>query len=157
VPVNQEGNQVMTRAVFIQGWYLANLLILPGIAFFMVSYAYFKYVVQGGRVISLQYKDSVDVQLTYPDSAIEQKTAENNIEPLQLTMAHSRAAFWLSIVGGSCVFGGCLFLYFMVGVGAQAWPIIIVYFIMMHTVFVMWGMLNLARAMADRLPIFKLF
>ncbi len=147
----------MTRSVQIQGWYLANLLILPGIAFFMLVYSYFKYVVNDSPVLILKYKDSVDLQLMSPSNVIEQKTVEKYIEPVQLSAAHTRAAFWLSILGGGSVFGGCLCLYLMMGSTEQAWPVIILYFIMMHTVFVMWGMFNLARAMADRLPIFKLF
>lgn len=142
----------MSRAVQAQGWYLANLLLLPGISFVVLLVLYLKNV----SGFASKIRDASD--LTFDETLAPQarRLLEKNIPPLELDASHIRAALWLSVIGGSLVLGGASSLYLFAGNNAQAWTLIILYFTVMHTSFVMWGIFNLARAMSNRLPFFKI-
>jgi len=144
----------MNKSVQAQALYLANLLALPGLSFLLLALLYRKLVWTSN---SGKIRDALDLNLEDCKDLKHRRTIENSVSQKELDQSHSRAAFWLSIIGGSCVLGGCSAIYLFIGNGDQAWPMIILYFTILHTSFVMWGMVNLARAMSSRLPFFKIF
>lgn len=143
----------MTKSVHAQSWYLANLLALPGISFIVLTVLYFKHVLpfQG------QIRDALDASFDAAESAQERQRLEKNIPQDDRDIAHIRAAFWLSVFGGGSVFGGSGLLLLLQGNTPNAWMMIVLYFTVIHTSFVLLGILNLARALAQRLPFFKVF
>ncbi len=144
----------MNKSIQAQALYLANLLALPGLSFLLLAFLYRKLVwtSNAGKI-----RDALDLNLDDCKDLKQQRMIENSVSQKELDQSHSRAAFWLSVIGGSSVIGGCSTIYLMMESSNQAWPMIILYFTIMHTSFVMWGMINLARAMSSRLPFFKLF
>ena len=144
----------MNKSIQAQALYLANLLALPGLSFLLLALLYRKLVwtSYAGKI-----RDALDLNLDDCKDLKQQRMIENSVSQKELDQSHSRAAFWLSVIGGSSVMGGCSTIYLMMESSNQAWPMIILYFTIMHTSFVMWGMINLARAMSSRLPFFKLF
>lgn len=145
----------MKKSVQVQAWYLSNLLLLPGISFLILAWHYYKLVWIEPDSVRKSIRDATDLS----DKALNLKARrllENSVGQKELDQSHSRAAFWLSIIGGSTVLGGCSSLFFFIEDSAQAWTMIIVTFTILHTSFVMWGMVNLAQAMSSRLPYFKI-
>ncbi|MFC3153256.1 hypothetical protein ACFOEK_19610 [Litoribrevibacter euphylliae] len=138
----------MSKAVQAQAWYLANLLALPGLSFLVLLYLYLKYVRPYQGVI----RDQRDLELSDDQPLATSLT----ITQAELDASHIRSAFWLSVIGGSTVIGGCGLLFFLTGNNAKAWVMIVLYFTVLHTSFVLWGMFNLAKAWSSKLPFFKL-
>ena len=143
----------MKKSIQAQALYLANLLALPGLSFLLLAFLYYKLVWQGEQQI---IRDALDLNLDDCKDLKQQRGIESSISQQELDQSHARAAFWLSVIGGSLVLGGCSSIYLGIEHSTHAWPMIILYFTIMHTSFVMWGMINLARAMSSRLPYFKI-
>lgn len=146
----------MNKSVQAQALYLANLLALPGIAFLLLAFLYRKLVWIPRKASSkAKIRDALDLNLDDCEDLKKRRVIENSVSQTELDQSHSRVALLLSIIGGGSVAGGCLIIYFLMAGSTQAWPMIIVYFTIMHTSFVLWGMVNLAQAMSSRLPYFK--
>jgi hypothetical protein len=150
----------MNKSVQAQALYLANLLALPGIAFLLLAFQYRKLVwaFQFNSPHSNSKKkirDALDLNLDDCKDLKQRRTIENSVSQTELDQSHTRVALLLSLVGGLAVAGGCSSIYLLMGNSPQTWPMIIVYFTIMHTSFVLWGMVNLAQAMSSRLPYFK--
>jgi len=153
----------MKKSVQAQALYLANLLLLPGLSFLLIAWSYHKLVWTaqkslGNKNSKVKIKDAFDLAMQDKDgkplSLKQRRVIESTISQAELDQSHFRAAFWLSLIGGSSVIGGSSLIYFFMQ-STTPWPLIIVYFTIMHTSFVMWGMVNLAQAMSSRLPYFK--
>lgn len=138
----------MSRAIQAQGWYLANLLVLPGVSFFVLLVLYFKHV----KPYKGDIRDHNDLE--YLSEDINPRMLPK-VSQQELDASHIRTAFWLSIIGGSCVIGGCLMLFWIAGNSPKSWVMIVLYFTILHTSFVLWGMFNLAKAISSKLPFFK--
>jgi hypothetical protein len=155
----------MNKSVQAQALYLANLLALPGIAFLLLAFQYRKLVwaFQFNSPKSnsphsnskKKIRDALDLNLDDCKNLKQRRAIENSVSQTELDQSHTRVALLLSLVGGLAVAGGCTSIYLLMGNSPQAWPMIIVYFTIMHTSFVLWGMVNLAQAMSSRLPYFK--
>lgn len=74
-----------------------------------------------------------------------------------LSTNHIRQTFFMSILGGGLVFVGCIALYWLLGNTPNGWMWIIMYFTIVHTSFVMWGILGLAWALANKPILFPKF
>lgn len=146
----------MNKSVQAQAWYLSNLLLLPGLSFLVLAWMYRNLVWTPTRNTKAKIKDIIDIGGGESLNLKQRRAIESIISQKELDQSHARAAFWLSIFGGTCVFGGSSLIYFLLGNLDQALPLIFVYFIVLHTSFVLWGMVNLAQAMSSRLPFFKL-
>lgn len=144
----------MNKSVQAQGLYLANLLALPGIAFLLLAFLYRKLVWIPRKNSTAKVRDALDLNVDDCDLK-QRRTIENSVSQTELDQSHSRAALFLSCIGGLLVVGGCSSIYFIMRESSQVWPMVIVYFTIMHTSFVLWGMVNLAQAMSSRLPYFK--
>ncbi len=68
--------------------------------------------------------------------------------PALLGVNHVRQAFFMSLLGGALVVTGCSLIVLLMGNSPDMWATLIVYFTVMHSCFVLWGILTLARAMA---------
>lgn len=108
-----------TRA---QGWYLANLLVLPGLAFIALALMFIK-------------------QQRLPES--QQNDADS---------AHIFVAFWMSLLAGFFIVVGGTTAYLFLGTSNTFWLFLILYFTIFHSSFVLLGMFNLSRAMSKRPP-----
>lgn len=64
--------------------------------------------------------------------------------------AYAKVALIASCVGGSLILVVCSLFFLLLSDPLKAWPLIIVYFTVMHSMFILWGILNLARALASR-------
>jgi hypothetical protein len=146
----------MNKSVQAQALYLANLLALPGIAFLLLALLYRKLVWIPRKTSKIVIRDALDLNIDECKDLKQRRIIENSVSQKELDQSHSRVALLLSIIGGSSVIGGCSTIYYTMEGSTQAWPMIIVYFTIMHTSFVLWGMVNLAQAMSSRLPYFKL-
>lgn len=149
----------MNKSVQAQALYLANLLALPGISFLLLAMLYRKLVwlpaKNKGSSAPQKIRDALDLNLDECQDLKQRRVIETNVSQKELDQSHSRVALWLSVIGGVAVVGGCSLIYLMTEGSTQAWPMIILYFTIMHTSFVLWGMVNLAQAMSSRLPYFK--
>ena len=147
----------MKKSVQAQALYLANLLALPGLSFLLLALLYRKLVGIPRKHPALKIRDALDLNLDDCTDLKQRRAIENSVSQTELDQSHSRVALWLSVIGGTAVVGGCSLIYLAMENSAQAWPMIILYFTIMHTSFVLWGMVNLAQAMSSRLPYFKIF
>lgn len=145
----------MNKSVKAQGFYLLNLLAMPGIAFLLLALQYRKVVWIPKKNSTQPIRDALDLNLDECTDLKHRRTVENSVSQSELDQSHTRVALLLSLIGGTAVMGGCSLIYFLMGDSTQAWPMVIVYFTIMHTSFVLWGMVNLAQAMSSRLPYFK--
>ncbi len=71
-----------------------------------------------------------------------------------LRQAHTRAAFYMSIIGAVCIFSGVGAFWLLFGNTGNFWTVAIVWAIVLHTAFVLWGMIALAQAIGDKPPYF---
>ena len=94
----------MNKSVQAQALYLANLLALPGLSFLLLAFLYYKLVWQGEQQI---IRDALDLNLDDCKDLKQQRGIESSISQQELDQSHARAAFWLSVIGGSLVLGGC--------------------------------------------------
>jgi len=107
-----------------EGWYLSNLLILPGISFLFLLRLFLRH---GGG---------------------DRSTLSTN---------HIRQTFFMSLLGGGLVSSGCISLYLLLGNTPNGWMWIIMYFTLVHTSFVLWGLIGLALAAAKKNVLFPDF
>ena len=112
-------NDNLRSAIIYQSLYLMNLLLLPGISFFLLLWLFYKNKhCQGWQRIHLY-------------------------RALQLSVL---VGFFLLVVPAAIL----LFTHQF----QTSLMLIIVYFVTLHAAFVLIGMLNIARAMAKKLPLF---
>lgn len=71
-----------------------------------------------------------------------------------LRRAHTRAAFYMSIIGAVLIFSGVGAFWLLFGHTGNFWTGAIVWAIVMHTSFVLWGIITLAQAISDKAPWF---
>ncbi|MFO8141043.1 MAG: hypothetical protein R6T87_03970 [Marinobacter sp.] len=71
-----------------------------------------------------------------------------------LRRAHSKAAVYMSILGALLIGSGIGVSWLLFGNTGNFWTMAIVWAIVMHTSFVLWGMVALAQAVGDRPPYF---
>jgi hypothetical protein len=65
-------------------------------------------------------------------------------------LRYAKAALVASLLGGSLIVLGCLLLWWVIADPQNTIPLIVVYFTMVHSIFILWGMLGIARAMAGK-------
>jgi len=68
--------------------------------------------------------------------------------------AHTRAAFYMSIIGAVLIFSGVGVFWLLFGNAGNFWTGAIVWAIVLHTSFVLWGIIALAQAVSDKPPYF---
>ncbi|WP_303288150.1 hypothetical protein [Marinobacter sp. SS8-8] len=71
-----------------------------------------------------------------------------------LRRAHTRAALYMSIIGAAVTFFGVGVFWLLYGNTGNFWTGAIVWAIVLHTSFVLWGMIALAQAIGDKPPYF---
>jgi phosphoglycerol transferase MdoB-like AlkP superfamily enzyme len=72
----------------------------------------------------------------------------------ELRRAHTRATFYMSIIGAVLIFGGVGAFWLAFGHTGNFWTGAIVWAIVLHTSFVLWGMIALAQAIGEKPPYF---
>lgn len=68
--------------------------------------------------------------------------------------AHAKAAVYMSVIGAVLIGGVVGALYGIYGNSGEFWSMGLVWAIVLHTSFVLWGMVSLARAMNHQPPDF---
>jgi len=68
--------------------------------------------------------------------------------------AHIRATFYMSILGGVLILSGVGWCWLLFGNTGNFWTGAIVWSIILHTSFVLWGMFALAQAIDEKPPYF---
>jgi hypothetical protein len=71
-----------------------------------------------------------------------------------LRRAHTRAALIMSITGAVLIFSGVGVFWLLFGNTGNFWTGAIVWAIVLHTSFVLWGIISLAQAVSDKPPYF---
>lgn len=71
-----------------------------------------------------------------------------------LRRAHARAAVFMSLIGALAIFSGVGLFWVAFGNTGNFWTAAIVWVIVLHTSFVLWGIISLARAVNDKPPYF---
>jgi hypothetical protein len=104
-----------------EGWYLCNLLVLPGISFLFLLRLFLRH---------------------------------GNGDRSALATNHIRQTFFMSLLGGGLVSTGCVSLYLLLGNTPNGWMWVIMYFTLVHTSFVLWGLIGLAWAVAKKNIVF---
>ena len=74
-----------------------------------------------------------------------------------LATNHIRQTFFMSLLGGGLVLCGSTALYLWLGNTPNGWMWVILYFTIIHTSFVLWGLLGLAWALAKKPVLFPKF
>ncbi|AAZ28802.1 hypothetical protein [Colwellia psychrerythraea] len=126
-------------AVICQSLYLANLLLLPGIFFLVLLYYY------------LQYQ-----QHKLQDGVVEVQVDNNKIRirNLGIGKVHLIRSLQLSVLAGILLALVPLIVIYFSSQLKSSIMVGLIYFITLHTGFILIGMLNLSRAMAKKLPLF---
>ncbi len=121
-----KSNQQNKPAIIYQSLYLSNLLLIPLLSFFLLIY----YLYQ-----------------------TQSKVAES--KPLSnFNKIHLFRSIQISAIAGFLLGVAPIFYIFYSAEFSASIIITIFYFVTLHACFVLIGMLNLARAMANKLPIF---
>ncbi len=71
-----------------------------------------------------------------------------------LRRAHTRAAVFMSMIGAVVIFSGVGAFWLLFGNTGNFWTGAIVWAIVLHTSFVLWGIISLAQAVSDKPPYF---
>ncbi|KEF31771.1 hypothetical protein D777_01457 [Marinobacter nitratireducens] len=71
-----------------------------------------------------------------------------------LRRAHTRASFFMSIIGAFLIGSGVALAWLAFGNTGHFWTFALVWAIVLHTGFVLWGVVSLAFAMSDKPPLF---
>lgn len=71
-----------------------------------------------------------------------------------LRRAHTRAAMFMSVIGAVLISSGVGVAWLALGNTGHFWSFALVWAIVLHTGFVLWGMIAMAQAMADKRPFF---
>jgi hypothetical protein len=72
----------------------------------------------------------------------------------ELRRAHTRAALYMSILGFVLISSGVGAGWVLFGNTGNFWTLALVWAIVLHTGFVLWGIIALAQAMSDKKPYF---
>lgn len=121
-----KSNQQNKPAIIYQSLYLSNLLLIPLGSFLLLVYYFYQ-------------------------------TRPNRVEPKQLTKfnkIHLIRSIQISALAGLMLGVAPLFYMLYSAQFGVSVMITVFYFVTLHACFVLIGMLNLARAMANKLPIF---
>lgn len=126
-------------SVICQSLYLANLLLLPGIFFLILVYFYRQYRQQN-------LSGDVTAQQGANHKIRSRNLGIGKIHLIRSIQLSVLAGILLVIIPGMVIYlSSQLQASIMVG---------LVYFVTLHAGFVLIGMFNLSRAMANKLPIF---
>lgn len=137
--INRSSRPSGKFAVIYQSLYLANLLLLPGI-FFLVLLYYFR-----------QYQ-----RHNLANGSVAQKNVNAKIRSRNLGIAkiHLIRSIQLSVIAGFLLAVVPLAVIFFTDQLQASIMVGLIYFVTLHAGFVLLGMFNLSRAMANKLPIF---
>ncbi|WP_298449046.1 hypothetical protein [uncultured Marinobacter sp.] len=72
----------------------------------------------------------------------------------ELRRAHTRAAMFMSLLGFILISTGIALSWVFIGDVGHFGTFALVWAIALHTGFVLWGMISLAQAMSEKMPIF---
>ena len=72
----------------------------------------------------------------------------------EIRRAHTRAATFMSVIGAVLIGSGVLAAWLLSGNSGGFWTFALVWAIVLHTSFVLWGIISMAQAMSDRMPYF---
>ena len=111
--------QKKRAAIIYQSLYLMNLLLLPGIAFFILLWKFSK-----------------------------------NHKKIGWHRFHLYRSLQLAICSGFCLVIVPCAILLLSNSYESSFVLLLVYFVTTHALFVLIGMLNLSRAMAQKLPLF---
>lgn len=137
--MNRDSRSSGKFSVICQSFYLANLLILPGIFFLILLYHYCQYY-----------------QLNALNNSGECKVEDNGLRmrTLGIGKIHLIRSIQLSVLAGILLaVVPLLVIYFSSQIKASI-MVGLIYFVTLHAGFILIGMLNLSRAMTKKLPIF---
>jgi len=118
-------NNPTNAAILYQSLYLANLLLLPGFAF-----------------------------LTLIWFLVDELKATNKVSISRYSRVHLIRTVQLSLVAGLALVIIPLFFMLVTSQFNTSLMLIIVYFVTLHALFVLIGILNLSRAMTKKSPLF---
>ncbi|HTN33285.1 MAG TPA: hypothetical protein VL091_04720 [Marinobacter sp.] len=71
-----------------------------------------------------------------------------------LRRAHTRAALFMSVLGAVLMISGIATGWLFWGNTGNFWTFALIWATVLHTSFVLWGIVSLARAMSDKRPYF---
>ncbi|RHW77080.1 hypothetical protein [Colwellia sp. RSH04] len=123
-------------SIICQSLYLANLLLLPGICFFILVY------------FLLKYQRSTKNQLSI------EETKRISLNTFGIGKIHLYRSVQISCLAGVMLVIFPLIVFLFSNQFEASIMVSLFYFITLHAAFVLIGMLNLSRAMARKLPIF---
>ncbi|MBN7770827.1 hypothetical protein KUV44_06040 [Marinobacter daepoensis] len=75
-------------------------------------------------------------------------------EASELRRVHSKAGVYMSILGAVLISSGVAICWFVYGNTGLFWTYAIVWAVVLHTSFVLWGMIALAQAIGNKPPYF---
>jgi hypothetical protein len=137
--INRSSRASGKFAVIYQSLYLANLLLLPGIFFFVLLY-YFR-----------QYKLNNSHNGVSAEQELNQRIRKRN---LGIGKVHLIRTIQLSVMAGIFLAVIPLLVIYFTDQLQTSIMVGLIYFVTLHAGFVLLGMFNLSRAMANKLPIF---
>jgi hypothetical protein len=137
--INRSSSPSGKYAVIYQSLYLANLLLLPGIFFFVLVY-YFR-----------QYQLNNVENENYSQKNFDAKIRNRN---LGIAKIHLIRSIQLSVIAGILLAVVPLAVIYFTEQLQASIMVGLIYFVTLHAGFVLLGMFNLSRAMANKLPIF---
>jgi len=137
--INRSSRPSGKFAVIYQSLYLANLLLLPGIFFFVQLYYFRQYQLSNLEV-----------------SNFKQQTINPNKRSRNLGIGkiHLIRSIQLSVIAGILLAVIPLVVIYFTEQLQTSIMVGLIYFVTLHAGFVLLGMFNLSRAMANKLPIF---
>lgn len=127
-------------SVICQSLYLANLLLLPGVFFFVLLY-HFKQLKQQQHLNSDSFENTENTEKIY-------------LKNLGIGKIHLIRSIQLSVLAGILLAVVPLLVVLFTSQLETSLMVGLVYFVTLHAGFVLIGMFNLSRAMAKKLPIF---
>jgi hypothetical protein len=137
--INRSSRSSGKFAVIYQSLYLANLLLLPGIFFFVLLY-YFR-----------QYQLNNVQNGSFAQQSFNAKITSRN---LGIGKIHLIRTIQLSVLAGILLAVVPLAVLYFTEQLQTSIMVGLIYFVTLHAGFVLLGMFNLSRAMANKLPIF---
>jgi len=126
-----KSNQQNKPAIIYQSLYLSNLLLIPAISFLMLVYYFYQ--------------------------AKSNKAKLNEVKPSSISnfnKIHLIRCIQISALAGLMLGVAPIFYILFSDQFGVSVMITVFYFVTLHACFVLLGMLNLARAMAHKLPVF---
>ena len=121
-----KSNELNKPAIIYQSLYLSNLLLIPVGSFFLLVYYFFQ----------------------------NQSTERKNKKISNFNRIHLIRSIQISALAGLMLGVAPIFYIFFSNQFDVSVMITVFYFVTLHACFVLVGMLNLARAMAHKLPVF---